>query len=67
MAEQCYHMLSLCRLLCAQAVWHVLLDGLIAALGAAAGGLIALPTLASYSLRMEVAQVLMKVGHSLSG
>lgn len=54
-------------LLSAQAVWHVILDGLIAALGVAVGGLIALPSLASYSLRMEVAEVLMKVGHSLSG
>ncbi len=51
----------------AQAVGHVLLDGLIAALGTAVGGLIALPTLASYSLHMEVAEVLMKIGHSLSG
>ncbi len=50
-----------------QAVGHVLLDGLIAALGTAVGGLVALPTLASHSLRLEVAEVLMKVGHSLSG
>lgn len=51
----------------AQAVWHLLLDALIAALGATAGGLVALPTLASHSLRMEAADVLMKIGHSLSG
>ena len=50
-----------------QAVGHVLLDGLIAALGTAVGGLVALPTLASHSLRLEVAEILMKVGHSLSG
>jgi hypothetical protein len=56
-----------CTLMFVQAVGHVLLDGLIAALGTAVGGLVALPTLASHSLRLEVAEVLMKVGHSLSG
>ena len=40
---------------------------MIAALGATAGGLVALPTLASYSLRKEAADVLMKIGHSISG
>lgn len=54
-------------LLSAQAVWHVILDGLVASIGVAVGGLIVLPSLASYSLRMEVAEVLMMVGHSLSG
>lgn len=43
------------------------MDGLIAALGVAVAGLLALPILASHSLRMEVAEVLMKVGHSMSG
>lgn len=56
-----------CTLMFLQAVGHVLLDGLIAALGTAVGGLVALPTLASHSLRLEVADILMKVGHSLSG
>ncbi|DBA72154.1 TPA: hypothetical protein ACH3X2_010874 [Trebouxia sp. C0005] len=55
------------QLLWKDAVGHVLLDGLIAALGTAVGGLVVLPTLASHSLRREVAEILMEVGHSLSG
>lgn len=51
----------------AQAVGHILMDGLVAALGVAVSGLIALPILASHALRMETAEVLMKVGHSMSG
>ena len=62
-----HHRNNNCTLVFLQAVGHVLLDGLIAALGAAVGGLVALPTLASHSLRLEVAEILMKVGHSLSG
>lgn len=50
-----------------QAVVHILYDGLIAALGAVGGGLIALPSLASEELRSNVAQVFAKAGHSLSG
>ena len=43
------------------------MDGLIAALGVAVSGLISLPILASHALRTEAADVLMKVGHSMSG
>lgn len=53
--------------ICAQAVGHILMDGLVAALGVAVSGLIAMPILASHALRMETAEVLMKVGHSMSG
>ena len=62
-----HHRSNNCGLIFVQAVGHVLLDGLIAALGTAVGGLVVLPTLASHSLRREVAETLMKVGHSLSG
>ena len=50
-----------------QAVGHILYDALIAALGAAGGGLITLPSLGSEALQRDVAQVLMKAGHSMSG
>ena len=43
------------------------MDGLIAALAVGVSGLVALPILASHSLRTEVAHVLTQVGHSMSG
>ena len=53
-------------LACMQAVGHILMDGLVSSLGVAAGGLLALPILASDTLQAEAADVLTRLGHSLS-
>lgn len=54
------------QLLWKEAVGHILMDGLVSSLGVAAGGLLALPILASDTLQAEADEVLTKLGHSLS-